>query len=155
MTDPEMNVRAPKKMFRPVVVLAGVTLCAVGLAGCGSFDPAMDAASPLAPRVQALVEANRTYPRWENFPATTPAPEPAQLAAQVNTLRATGGALAGEVSRIEWTLGDPEAFQRDVTARLDAAQMSPASAQTNSDIEAYAARLRERAKAPPPVDRRQ
>ena len=148
-----MNVFAPKKMSRPVLIAAAV-LCSGMLSSCaGAFDPAIDASSPVAPRVLALVEANRTYPRWENFPKAEAPPEPVQVAARVNTLRATGGALAGEVERLEWTLGDPAAFEREVAARIDATQASPESIQTSADIEARAAALRDRAKAPPPIDR--
>ena len=75
-----------------VIASGGLTACA------GSFDPATDASSPIAPRVQALVEANRAYPSWADFPkALGPLPELVAIAAQVNTLRVTGGALAGEV----------------------------------------------------------
>ena len=153
MTDPEMNARVSKKMDRPVLVLAALA-GGFGLTGCvGAFDPEVDAASPVAPRVVALVEANRTYPRWEDFPKATPVPEPVQVAARVNTLRATGGALAGEVERLEWTLGDAEAFQREVAARIAATPVSPEAVQTTEDIEARAAALRARATPPPPIDR--
>lgn len=153
MTDPEMNARVSKKMDRPVLVLAALA-GGLTLTGCvGAFDPEVDAASPIAPRVVALVEANRTYPRWEDFPKATPVPEPVQVAARVNTLRATGGALAGEVERLEWTLGDAEAFQREVAARIAATPVSPEAVQTTEDIEARAAALRARAAPPPPIDR--
>ena len=148
-----MNVFAPKKVSRPILIAAAVLNSAMLSSCAGAFDPAVDASSPVAPRVLALVEANRTYPRWEDFPKAEAPPEPVQVAARVNTLRATGGALAGEVERIEWTLGDPAAFERDVAARIDATQASPESIQTSADIEARAAALRDRAKAPPPIDR--
>jgi len=153
MTDPEMNVFAVKNMARPLLVLS-MMLFGSGLAGCvGVFDPEVDATSSVAPRVLALVEANRAFPRWEDFPKETPALEPGQVATRVNTLRATGGALAGEVGRLEWTLGDPAALEREVAARMDATEVSPASIQTTADIEARAAALRARAAAPPPIDR--
>jgi hypothetical protein len=157
MTGPEMNAPPTKKMMRRMIpVLAGVS-AALALSGCVAavFDPATDASSPVAPRVQAMVDANRTYPRWENFPPSPQnLPTAVELAARVNTLRATSGALAGEVERLEWTLGDPAAFQRDVDSRLDASRLAPATARTAAEIEAYAASLRERAKAPPPIPRR-
>lgn len=134
-------------MMATVVVAGGLA------SGCaGAFDPAVDASSPVAPRVVALVEANRTFPRWENFPKAEAPPEPVHVAARVNTLRATGGALAGEVERLEWTLGDPAAYEREVAARINATQASPEAIQTTADIEARAAALRDRAKAPPPID---
>ncbi|CAN5393013.1 hypothetical protein BH10PSE1_BH10PSE1_20510 [soil metagenome] len=153
MTDPEMNVRALKKMSRPIM-FATAALGSLAISGCvGAFDPEVNAASPVAPRVVALVEANRSYPRWEDFPKTEAPPEPAQIAGRVNTLRATGGALAGEVERLEWTAGDPETLQRDVAARIDATEASPASIETTAAIEARAAALRARAAAPPRIDR--
>ena len=103
---------------------------------------------------KALVDANRVYPRWENFPPSPQnLPQPVELAARVNTLRATSGALAGEVERLEWTLGDPVEFEREVNSRIDASRMSPITARTAAEIEAYAAALRARAKAPPPIPR--
>lgn len=153
MTGPEMNVRVLKKMSRPILIATAVASSGL-LASCaGAFDPAVDTSSPVAPRVLALVEANRTYPRWEDFPKAEAPPEPVQVAARVNTLRATGGALAGEIERLEWTLGDPAAFERDVAARVDATEASAASVETSEAIDARAAALRERAKAPPPIDR--
>jgi len=146
-----MNVRLAKK-----IVLSGSALgLAAAMTGCvGSFDPATDAASPVAPRVQALVDANRAYPRWEDFPkAPQGLPQPVEVAARVNTLSATGGALAGEAARIEWTLGDAATFEREVNSRIDASQMSPVTARTAADVEAFAAAIRDRAKAPPPIDR--
>lgn len=134
------------------VVLSGTAL----LSACaGAFSPRTDMTSPVAPQVQALVEANREYPRWENFPKATPAPEPAQIAVQVNTLRVSAGALAGETSRIDWqTTGDASAFTQDVRARIAATPVAPASAQTQTEMEARLRAARERGRAPPPVDRR-
>lgn len=153
MSATEMNVRALKKMSRPIMIATAVLAGGLLSSCAGAFDPSVDASSPVAPRVLALVEANRTFPRWEDFPKAEAPPEPVQVAARVNTLRATGGALAGEVERLQWTLGDPAVFERDVAARINASQPSPEAIQTTADIEARAAALRERAKAPPPIDR--
>jgi len=133
-----------------VVVSGGLTACV------GSFEPATDATSPIAPRVQALVEANREYPRWSEFPRSAkPMPEPVAIAAQVNTLRVTGGALAGEVSRIDWQItDDPAVFAAAVQARVDAVPVAPVTAETLAEIEDFVRRTRERGRAPPPVDRR-
>ncbi|RZJ77989.1 MAG: hypothetical protein EON88_34660 [Brevundimonas sp.] len=134
------------------VLLTGAGL----LSACANaFSPRTDTTSPVAPQVQALVDANREYPRWEDFPKTTPAPEPAQVAVQVNTLRVSAGALAGETSRIDWqTSGDVAAFTESVRARVAATPVAPASAQTQAEIEARLRAARERGRAPPPVDRR-
>ncbi|MFN3667752.1 MAG: hypothetical protein ACK4VY_00420 [Brevundimonas sp.] len=132
-----------------IVASGGLTACAA------AFDPATNAASPVAPRIQALVDANRAYPDFADFPRREPVPEPIAIAAQVNTLRATSGALAGEVSRLDWqTTGDPEAYAAEVRARVDSVTVDPVTAQTQAEIEAFVQRSRERGRAPPPVDRR-
>lgn len=147
-------------MNAPIRKITAVVFAAVasgGLTACvGSFDPAMDARSPIAPRVQALVDANREYPRWADFPrAVEPMPEPVVIAAQVNNLRATGGALAGEVSRIDWqTTGDPAVFAAEVQARTDSVQIAPVTAETLAEIDEFVRRTRERGRAPPPIERR-
>ncbi len=143
--------------IRKFAAVLAAALATAGLTGCvGAFDPETDATSPVAPRVQALVDANREYPRWEDFPRSTePRPEPAQIAARVNTLRVSGGALAGEVSRIDWTLNeDPAAFAAATQARVDAVPVAPVTQETAAEIEEFARRTRERGRAPPPVPRR-
>lgn len=146
-----MNAPFRKKMM----LASGLVVAGSGLGGCiGTFDPETDGASPIAPRVQALVDANRRYPRWEDFPkAPTDLPQPIEVAAQVNTLKVSQGALAGEVDRLEWTLGDPEVFAAEVNSRVDASQVAPVTAQTQAEIDAFARRLRERARAPARIDR--
>ncbi|WP_245161597.1 hypothetical protein [Brevundimonas alba] len=147
-------MNAPIRKFAAVLTAAVAT---GGLTACvGAFNPETDPTSPVAPRVQALVDANREYPRWADFPKSLePEPEPAQIAAQVNTLRVTGGALTGEVSRIEWTLNeDPAAFAQGVQARIDATPVAPVTQETAAEIEEFARRTRERGRAPPPVPRR-
>jgi len=150
-----MNAFPTKKMCR-FAVTAGVAAVGVGLTACvGSFNPATDATSPIAPRVQALVDANRTYPRWEDFPAnSTDTPAPVEIAARSDALTASGGTLASEAQRLEWTLGDPAEFIEQVTRRVGAVPVSPETARTAAEVDAFAASLRDRAKAPPPIDRR-
>lgn len=143
--------------IRKIAAVVSAVFAGGGLTACAaSFDPVTDSASPVAPRVQALVDANREYPRWADFPRSTePLPEPVAVAAQVNTLRVTGGALAGEVSRIDWqTTGDPTAFAAEVQARIDAVPVDPVSAETLAEIEDFVRRTRERGRAPPPIERR-
>lgn len=133
-----------------VAVTAGLTACA------GAFDPRTDATSPVAPQVEALVAANRGYPRWADFPkALEPQPEPAVIAARVATLGTTGDELAEAAARIEWlSSGDPAAFAEAVQARVNAVEVAPVTAETAAEIEEFARRARERGRAPPPVDRR-
>jgi hypothetical protein len=142
---------------RKIAVILSAVVASGGLTACvGSFDPATDGTSPIAPRVQALVDANREYPRWADFPrALEPMPEPITIAAEVNTLRVTGGAMAGEVSRIDWqTTGDPAAFAAAMQARIDSIQVSPVTQESLAEIDEFVRRTRERGRAPPPVDRR-
>jgi len=151
MTAGEMNALI-RKNAALCVVLTGTAL----LSACANaFSPRTDTTSPVAPQVQALVDANREYPRWEDFPKATPSPEPAEIAVEVNTLRVRSGALAGEAARIEWlTSGDAAAFTESVRARVAATPVDPASAETMTEIEARLRAARERGRAPPPVDRR-
>lgn len=140
-----------------IAALMSAIVASGGLSACaGSFDAATEADSPLTPRVQALVDANREFPSWAAFPRTSePPPEPVTIAAQVNTLRITSGALAGEVSRIDWqTTGDPAEFAAGVQARIDSVPVAPVTAETLAEIEDFVRRTRERGRAPPPVDRR-
>ena len=143
-----MNASRLKKMTAALTGL-GLTACA------GSFVAETDAQSPLAPRVQQIVDKHRVYPRWADFPATpSDLPRPVELATRVDALNASGMALDGEAARLEWTLSDPAAFAAQVNRRIQAAPVSPMSAQTQEEIEALAERLRQRATAPPPVPRR-
>lgn len=146
-----MNACRAKKIgggLATVMVLAGLGGCA------GAFNPPTDAASQVASRVQALVDANRTYPRWADFPRSTdPLPTPVEVAAQVQGLRGASGELAAEAARIEWTMSDPATFSAEVNRRIDAQQTSPVTAETQAEVEEFARRTRQRGTAPPPVDR--
>lgn len=155
MTGPEMNAPQRKKTFGRLSTPLALGLSGLALAGCaGSFAPRTDPDSPLAPRVEALVAANQTYPRWADFPTATAPTPPAQIAGRVAGLNTTNSALATEVAGIEWTLADPDAFAAEVMRQVDSTPIDPTSAQTLADIEAFAESLRQMGKAPPPVDRR-
>lgn len=142
--------------IRKFAALAGAISAGAALSGCiGSFNPETDPTSPLAPRVQALVDANREYPRWADFPRSAePPPAPTEIAARVGTLEATNAELAGAVSRLEWdTPADAEALAAETRARVNAVPVAPATQETQAEIEEFARRTRERGRAPPPVDR--
>jgi hypothetical protein len=152
MTAPDMN--AP---IRKIAAVLAATAATAGLTACvGAFNPETDPSSPVAPRVQALVDANRDYPRWADFPKSVDAPpEPTQIAGQVATLTTSGGELAEAAARIEWlTRGDAVAFAEAVKARVAAVTVSPVTQQTAAEIEEFARNTRERGRAPPPVPRR-
>lgn len=145
-------------MNAPIRKIAALTAALCGMASltacAGAFDATTDPSSPAAARVQALVDANREYPRWADFPRAAAASEPQAVAVQVNTLTAGGGALAGEVARIDWQqTGDPEAFAAETRARVGSVPVSPVTAETQAEIEAFTRRARERGRAPPPIDR--
>jgi hypothetical protein len=143
-----MNAHRAKKTAALILSAGAVTGCA------GAFEAETDTASPIAPRVQALVDANREYPRWADFPkASTTTPPAVEVASRVRGLASQGTALADEAARIEWTLGDPATLAREITARVDAQQISPVTAETQAEVEAFAAEARRRGVAPPPVDR--
>jgi hypothetical protein len=148
-----MNAQHAKKIGGPVLVASWLA----ALGGCAVImDPATEAASPVAPRIEALVDANRTYPRWADFPRSTGVlPEPIEVAARVGTLQGDGDSLAAAAARIEWMMEDPVAFTAEVNRRLDAQAMAPASIQTEAEIEALAEQIRRRGAAPPPIDRSQ
>lgn len=151
MTSRKMNAPHAKKIIGGL----GLASLIAALGGCaGAFDPQTDEASPLAPRIQALVDANREYPRWEDFPRVTePLPQPVEVAARVGALRGAGTDVASEAARIDWQLGDPAEFAADVNRRIDAQPVDPVSAQTQAELEEFARRARQRATPPPPVDR--
>lgn len=147
-------MNAPIRKFATALSVVAV---AAGAGACASaFDASTDPTSPVAPRVQALVEANRGYPGWADFPkALEPGPEPSVIAARVGALGTTGGELADAAARIEWLSSeDPAAFAAAVQAQVDAVQVAPVTAETAAEIEEFARRTRERGRAPPPVARR-
>ena len=150
-----MNAHFRKRTGLTASLLCLATLSA-SLGACArAFAPSTDPTSPIAPRVQALVDANRHYPSWENFPAApVDLPQAAQVAARVQALEGQGGALGGEVARIDWTLGDAETLAAETRAQVGAVPVSPDAARTEAESDAFAQSLRDRAKAPPPIDRR-
>lgn len=134
-----------------MLVASGLTV----LAGCATAPVAgPQAVSPIAPRIAALVEANRVYPRWADFPRSTdPLPEPVEVAGRVATLRNASDGLAADAARIAWTLPDPAALAAEVNSRMDPRAMAPLTLQTPAEIEAFAEQTRRRGAAPPPIDR--
>lgn len=138
-----MNAPFTRNVIAAALAMTALTACAVS------------EAPPVEPRVQAMIDANRAYPRWENFPAApVDVPEPVQIAGQVNALAIGRSALESEVARIEWTLADAEGWARAVTDRVNAVPVSPDAIRTREEIDAFARSLRDRGRAPPPVPRR-
>jgi hypothetical protein len=149
MTGLKMNASATK-------ILAISAVCAL-LGACGApFAAKTDPQSPLTERIQGLVDANREYPRWADFPAApTDVPDTAVIAAQVAGLDQTGEALNRSVAAIDWTLADdPNAWADGVRRRVEGARMSVGTARTAAEIDAFVRSLRERSEPPPPIDPR-
>ncbi|WP_217431569.1 hypothetical protein [Brevundimonas vesicularis] len=138
------------------MILIAAAAIATPLSGCiGASASKTEAVSPLAPRIQELVDANRRYPRWEDFPAApTDLPPVTQVASNVQRLQGDSAMLTSEIARIDWTLGDAEALAAETRAAVNAVPVSPDAVRTQADIEAFAQSLRDKAKAPPPLDRR-
>jgi len=168
MTGFEMNAHLVKKIMinhsrgvfalghQPVVVAGLCSILLIGLSGCAnSFAPKTDMNSPVAPQVQATVDAHRVFPHWSDFPsASANLPEPAAVAARVNTLQSDSRTLGSQVAAIQWDEGDAEARARDAAARVEAAKVAPIDTRTAAETEAFAQGLRDRAKAPPAIPRR-
>ncbi|WP_205751261.1 hypothetical protein [Brevundimonas sp. 'scallop'] len=138
------------------MILIAAAAITTPLSGCvGASASKTKVVSPLAPRIQELVDANRRYPRWEDFPAApTDLPPVTQVASNVQRLQGDSATLTSEIARIDWTLGDAEALAAETRAAVSAVPVSPDAVRTQADIEAFAQSLRDRAKAPPPLDRR-
>ena len=146
-----MNVFLSKKMrLLPLAALVATT------GGCvGSFNPKTDAASPLAPRIQQLVDSHDRYPRWADFPrASTDTPTAAQVAQKVEGLARENQSLAAQIMAIDWaTNPDHRVFETMVQSQFDPRAMGPIGPQTTQEIEDLAEALRRKAAAPPPIDR--
>ncbi|HEV2082875.1 MAG TPA: hypothetical protein VGR32_10560 [Brevundimonas sp.] len=150
MTGPEMNASAFKKTG---VLVAGAAVVALG--GCRTALDAAESADPAeSARIAEIVNANRTFPRWEDFPrAGTDGPTIDQVRAEVGALRADGAALQARIAATP-PVDDPTGFEAEVRARVDAVPISPDTQRTREQIDAFARGLRERARAPAPIPRR-
>lgn len=153
MTRDEMNVRSAKMLKGRI--FATVAPVALLLSACAGAFEAERGVSPLDGRVQALVDANRQYPQWSDFPASsTVAPSAQEIAAKVELLVSAQTRVEGEVGRLVWTFDDPARFEAQVRDRLAAVPASPDSARTLQQLEAWAEDLRRRAEAPPRIPNR-
>ena len=153
MTGPEMNGHLTKKIsLRWAGILVPVS--ALSLCACASAFDSSGGPPEAQVQVQVHADANRSYPRWVDFPRPgSDVPEPASIAGQVGTLQASDRRLREDVAEIDWALGDPAAFERDVRTRLSQIRLSTEAPPSDAEIEALAERLRLRAKAPPPIGR--
>lgn len=147
----EMNVRTLKKS----VVFPALCLAGTGLLSACAFNPATDPTSPLSAQVQQLVDAHQQYPDLANFPAApvdVPTTDSVRLA--VEGLKNSENALDRQVSSIDWQFTeDAEVTAAQIRQLFGDMPVAPPTAETPAEIEAFAQSLRDRAKAPPPIDR--
>lgn len=140
-----MNARVAKILVTAIAAAASVAACA---------SRPGDAVSAPDARVSGIVEANRTYPRWRDFPGVpAPLPADATLAAAGTRLDAGRTALARDAAAIDWTLSDPDAFAAVTRSRVDATGAMAVTQETAESLEVFAESLRERGRAPPPISR--
>lgn len=154
MTRDEMNGRYTKKMTGRILAVFAPAF--VLLSACAGAFEADRGDTPPDARVQALVDENRQYPQWSEFPkASGEVPGARDIAARVEALSSANVRLAGDVGRLTWSFDDPVGFEAQVRERLAAVPPSPDSARTLQQLEAWAEDLRRRGEAPPPIGRRQ
>lgn len=118
-------------------------------------NPTSESSSPLTPRIDQIVAEKRDYPRLEDFPAApVNVPDAAYVRSAVGQLEQSQSALDTQVASIDWALTEsPEQYVAQVRERLASDQVTIPTADTPAEIEAFADSLRQRAKAPPPIDR--
>lgn len=150
MTGPEMNVRAWKKTG---LLIVGAALVVPG--GCKTALDTAESADPAETvRIAEIVNANRVYPSWEDFPRRgTDGPTLDQVRSEVAALRADGAALQARIAAMP-AVDDATGFEADVRARVEAVPVSPDTQRTREQIDDFARGLRERARAPAPIPRR-
>jgi len=150
MTGPEMNASAVKKTG---LLVAGAALLAVG--GCRTALDVAESADPAeSARIAEIVNANRVYPEWEDFPKRgIDGPTVDQVRTEVAGLRADAAALQGQVAAMP-AIDDVAGLETDVRARVEAVPISPDTQRTREQLDAFARDLRERARAPAPIPRR-
>lgn len=154
MTGPEMNGPLAKKSR--AAFLAAALAALGGCVALGPFDTETDQTSPVAARVDALIAANRDYPRWQDFPARpTDIPSPDAIRAEVSGLSNSQAELAADVGAIDWAMDeDPNVFADRTRQAVDPGAAAPVDTQrTQAEIDAFAEELRQRGTAPPPVPR--
>ncbi len=124
------------------------------MAACAT-NPTSESSSPLTPRIEQIVAEKRDYPRLEDFPAApVNVPDAAYVRSSVGQLQQSQSALETQVAAIDWALTESaDQYVAQIRERLARDQVSIPTADTPAQIEAFAESLRQRAKAPPPIDR--
>lgn len=145
-----MNAYLVKLSLRTIAVVA---VC--GAVSACATNPQTDPSSPLVAEIERTVSQKRDYPRLQDFPAApVNVPTPAYVRASVGQLEQSQAVLNREVTAIDWTLDDDaEAYAAALRQRIAQDRVEIPTLSTPAEIEAFAQSLRQRAKAPPPVDR--
>lgn len=145
-----MNAYLVKFSLRSIAVVA---VC--GAVSACATNPPTDPSSPLVAQIEQRVSQKRDYPRLEDFPAApVNVPTPAHVRAAVGQLEQGQSGLIREVAAIDWTLDDDaEQYAASLRQRIAQDNVDIPTLSTPAEIEAFAQSLRQRAKAPPPVDR--
>lgn len=153
MTAGDMNAR--RRIFRATTLTAALAMPAM-LGGCvTALDYAESPDPSETARIAEIVRANAVYPRWEDFPTPLEdGPSADEAEAAVAQVRTIGVAQEAEAAALDWSIDDPGAFSAAITARVREVPVSADARRTQAEIEAFAARLRERGRAPPPIPRR-
>lgn len=145
-----MNAYLVKFSLRSIAVVA---VC--GAVSACATNPPTDPSSPLVAEIEQKVAQKHDYPRLEDFPlAPVNVPTPAYVRTAVNQLEQSQAGLNREISAIDWTLDDDaEQYAASLRQRIAQDRVEIPTLSTPAEIEAFAQSLRQRAKAPPPVDR--
>ncbi|WP_242913400.1 hypothetical protein [Brevundimonas pishanensis] len=145
-----MNAYLVKFSLRSIAVVA---VC--GAVSACATNPPTDPSSPLVAEIEQKVAQKRDYPRLEDFPlAPVNVPTPAYVRTAVNQLEQSQAGLNRQISAIDWTLDDDaEQYAASLRQRIAQDRVEIPTLSTPAEIEAFAQSLRQRAKAPPPVDR--
>lgn len=145
-----MNVNLAKIVLRS---FAALSVC--GAMSACAYDPVTDTTSPLAAKIDSIVAEKTAYPRWQDFPAApVNVPDAAYVRSSVQSLESSQDVLNQQVASIDWTLDESaEEYIASIRQRLAQDGVEAPTLSTPAEIEAFAASLRARAKAPPPIDR--
>lgn len=146
-TSQKMSDTQSAKVRWPVLLLW------LPLAACSSVD--VHGSSNLPADQQSIVDANRQYPTFREFPQATGPFDPARdVAMPVAALNSGRQALGESIAALSWDAADAAALAGIVRARLRAAGAPPEPVVSQEALQESLARARQRGAAPPPVRQR-
>ena len=125
------------------------------LGACTSLASTRTPQAPLAQEQQAIVEANRGYPSFADFPqGLEPVPGDAVIKQEVAALSAEQAELAQAAAELGWQTAEPMILARELADRIQRAGAAPEAVDSQEAVRDFLRRARERGQAPAPVDRR-